>query len=246
MLSLLRPGKRPSGDEAARVLRTRHRPHPAPLRPGSRSRCRGDGSIHGTPEVMDLLEDQGHGYIRIGLPGNARLSEIGQPWCEDAALGRVQSGKDKVRAFLPDRLPSQKLVTRAHRSLPASRPPQGGRMSASSSPTCRRRAKLLYERVYCARGRMENMIKEHKLYTKSDRTSCHRWEANQFRLFLHTAAYWLLHQLCRTAPRRSHVAHRNVRDATTGIPQDRRAHRGAQHPHQDRPAAFRPTHIATP
>ena len=36
---------------------------------------------------------------------------------------------------------------------------------------------MLYERVYCARGRMENMIKEHKLYTKSDRTSCHRWEA---------------------------------------------------------------------
>ena len=50
---------------------------------------------------------------------------------------------------------------------------------------------------------MENMIKEHKLYTKSDRTSCHRWEANQFRLFLHTGAYWLLHQLRRTAPRRS-------------------------------------------
>ena len=44
---------------------------------------------------------------------------------------------------------------------------------------------------------------DNKLYTKSDRTSCHRWEANQFRLFLHTAAYWLLHQLRRTAPRRS-------------------------------------------
>ena len=50
---------------------------------------------------------------------------------------------------------------------------------------------------------MENMIKEHKLYTRSDRTSCHRWEANQFRLFLHTGAYWLLHQLRQTAPRRS-------------------------------------------
>ncbi len=47
------------------------------------------------------------------------------------------------------------------------------------------------------------MIKEHKLYTKSDRTSCHRWEANQFRLFLHTGAYWLLHQLRQAAPRRS-------------------------------------------
>ena len=48
-----------------------------------------------------------------------------------------------------------------------------------------------------------NMIKEHKLYTKSDRTSCHRWEANQFRLFLHSGAYWLLHQLRQAAPRRS-------------------------------------------
>jgi hypothetical protein len=50
---------------------------------------------------------------------------------------------------------------------------------------------------------MENMIKEHKLYTRSDRTSCHRWEANQFRLFLHSGAYWLLHQLRQAAPRRS-------------------------------------------
>ena len=43
--------------------------------------------------------------------------------------------------------------------------------------------------VYCARGRMENLIKDMKLYTRSDRTSCHRWEANQFRLFLHMGAY---------------------------------------------------------
>ena len=50
---------------------------------------------------------------------------------------------------------------------------------------------------------MENMIKDHKLYTKSDRTSCHRWQANQFRLFLHTGAYWLLHRLRQAAPRRS-------------------------------------------
>jgi hypothetical protein len=35
------------------------------------------------------------------------------------------------------------------------------------------------------------------------RTSCHRWEANQFRLFLHTGAYWLLLQLRHAAPRRS-------------------------------------------
>ena len=45
--------------------------------------------------------------------------------------------------------------------------------------------------------------KEHKLYTKSDRTSCHRWEANQFRLFLHTGAYWLLLKLRGAAPKHS-------------------------------------------
>ncbi len=42
-----------------------------------------------------------------------------------------------------------------------------------------------------------------KLYTRSDRTSCHRWQANQFRLFLHMGAYWLLHGLRALAPKPS-------------------------------------------
>lgn len=41
------------------------------------------------------------------------------------------------------------------------------------------------------------MIKDHKTYLLSDRTSCHRFEANQFRLFLHSMAYVLLHTLRR-------------------------------------------------
>jgi hypothetical protein len=40
---------------------------------------------------------------------------------------------------------------------------------------------------------MENYIKNHKTFLHSDRTSCHRFEANQFRLLLHSAAYMLLH-----------------------------------------------------
>jgi hypothetical protein len=44
---------------------------------------------------------------------------------------------------------------------------------------------------------MENEIKDHKLYLQSDRTSCHRVEANQMRLFLHSAAYMLLDTLRR-------------------------------------------------
>lgn len=53
---------------------------------------------------------------------------------------------------------------------------------------------VIYQ-TYCGRGQMENYIKEHKLYLKSDRTSCHSFEANQLRLFLHSAAYVLMHAL---------------------------------------------------
>ena len=61
----------------------------------------------------------------------------------------------------------------------------------------------LYEAVYCARGRAENLVKAHKLHLASDRTSCSKAMANQFRLVLHTAAYWLLHTLRGLAPRAS-------------------------------------------
>jgi hypothetical protein len=61
----------------------------------------------------------------------------------------------------------------------------------------------LYETIYCARGQAENFIKLHKTQLASDRTSCRSPNANQFRLILHTAAYWLLHTLRAAAPKRS-------------------------------------------
>ena len=65
------------------------------------------------------------------------------------------------------------------------------------------RGKILYEKAYCARGAMENLIKDNKLYTRADKTASNRWQANQFRLFLHMGAYWLLHSLRRSAPVKS-------------------------------------------
>jgi hypothetical protein len=50
----------------------------------------------------------------------------------------------------------------------------------------------LYENLYCARGNMENRIKEQQLYLFADRTSCHAWYANQFRLLLSSLAYILI------------------------------------------------------
>ena len=64
-----------------------------------------------------------------------------------------------------------------------------------------RRAQRLYERKYCQRGRMENLLKAHKRHLASDRTSCTRACANQ--LFLHGAAYWLLWTFQSLMPKRS-------------------------------------------
>jgi hypothetical protein len=59
----------------------------------------------------------------------------------------------------------------------------------------------LYEDFYCQRGNMENRIKEQQLDLFADRTSCHRFLANQFRLLLSSAAYVLMQALRRTALR---------------------------------------------
>ena len=57
----------------------------------------------------------------------------------------------------------------------------------------------LYEQLYCARGDMENRIKEQQLGMYSDRTSCHDFLANQFRLLLSSAAYVLVEHIRRVA-----------------------------------------------
>ena len=61
------------------------------------------------------------------------------------------------------------------------------------------KAQRIYDRLYCARGEMENRIKEQQLGLFADRTSCHTWWANQFRLLLSSLAYTLLETIRRVA-----------------------------------------------
>ena len=198
--TILRGGKRPSGREAASVIRhvvRRIRSH----WPRVAITFRGDAH-YGTPEVMDVLEDMGCLYI-FGLSGNKRLGEISAPWRDDVATRRALKGKNKVRRFFQTNYAAKSwrrercVVARVEATL------LGSDVRFIVTNIAGTRAKHLYEKIYCARGRMENLIKEHKLYLKSDRTSCHRWEANQFRLFLHTAAYWLMLRLRNAAPKKS-------------------------------------------
>ena len=60
-------------------------------------------------------------------------------------------------------------------------------------------AQALYDKVYCARGDMENRIKEQQLGLFADRTSAHEWWANQFRLLLSSLGYILLESIRRLA-----------------------------------------------
>ena len=55
------------------------------------------------------------------------------------------------------------------------------------------RSSFIYSECYCDRGRMEQMIAELKNGLKADRMSCNKFTANQFRLYLHCAAYVILH-----------------------------------------------------
>jgi len=196
--ALLRSGKRPKGSEIARVLGTvvrrirRHWPDVAIL-------IRGDGH-YCAPEVLDLAHKTGCHYI-LGLATNKRLEAKAVTWREQAA-----------RRWWPSLGKVRRMHTCTYRAGSWSRDEKViARVEATALGTDARfivtnlegRSKHLYEKVYCARGRMENLIKDIKLYTRSDKTACHRWQANQFRLFLHMGAYWLLHSVRMAAPKRS-------------------------------------------
>ncbi|MBX7075649.1 MAG: IS1380 family transposase [Pirellulales bacterium] len=198
VLSLLRPGKRPSGEEVAKVLRhvirriRRHWPRVAIL-------VRGDSHYCSEP-ALKRLEAMRCDYI-IGFAINSRLIEIAAPWRVQCDMRRSPR-TPTVRRFhqLPYRARewsrSRKLVARVEATALGT----DVRFIVTSLEG---RGKTLYERVFCARGNAENLIKDMKRFTRSDKTACSRWQANQFRLFLHVGAYWLLHSLRQAAPKRS-------------------------------------------
>lgn len=70
--------------------------------------------------------------------------------------------------------------------------------------------RALYRKIYCARGEMENRIKEQQLGLFADRTSCHAWWPNQFRLLLSSLAYVLIERLRNTALKGTELARATV------------------------------------
>ena len=229
---ILRPGKTPDGAEVTLVLR-HVIGHIRARWPAVDIVVRGD-SHYARPEAMAWCERQRVGYI-FGLAGNAVLLRRVGDLAEDAALGRLDGEADKVRRYGDFRYAatSWKVERRVIARVEAG--PQGAD-SRFIVTNLAGLPKALYEKVYCARGQAENLIKAHKLHLASDRTSCTKATANQFRLLIHTAAYWLMLSLRGLAPRNIVLARRPVRYDPPLPDQGGRPRHRDGHPDQNRPA----------
>lgn len=198
----LRPGKTPSGCEVRTVLKhlvRRIRRH----WPRTRIVFRGD-SHYGRPEAMAWCEDNGVDYI-FGLSGNTVLNALAAAVADDLKVRRAEAGAEKMRAFTTFAYAAKSWSRERHvvARLEASMRGFDPRYVVTS---LKGEGRHLYENVYCVRGQAENLIKMHKVQLASDRTSCQSPVANQVRLVLHTAAYWLMLGLREAIPAASPLA----------------------------------------
>ena len=194
---LLRPGATPSGEEVRNHLRRlvrRIRRH----WPDTRLTIRGDGH-YGRPEVMSWCEDNGVDYI-LGLPGNKVLDRLVEPVADAVRVRRALSQAPVFRRCTETRYGAKSWRHERRVSARIEATAKGLDIRYVVTNIARGTAEWLYETLYCARGQAENLIKLHKTQLASDRTSCRSPLANQVRIILHTAAYWLMLKLRDAIP----------------------------------------------
>ena len=215
--------------------------------PRTRIVWRGD-SHYGRVEAMEWAEDDGADYI-FGLAGNATLDALAAATADNLRFHHAKSGQPKLRTYASFMYQAgswtrpRKVVARLECSL---QPADGVDITSTGMrqevdiryvvTSLKGSAQHLYENVYCQRGQMENLIKLHKAQLASDRMSCHSATANQVRLALHTAAFWLMHGVRAAIPQTS-AGDGRVRNHPRAPDQDRRArdraHRAHPHPAAD-------------
>jgi len=161
--------------------------------PGVQIELRADSGCAG-PRLYTWCESEGVTYT-LGLIPNTRLEALAAPLLEDAwAQSAAESGA-KVRLageaqYQAGSWPAARRVVFKAEVLAQGPNTRFVVTTRSDSPLA------LYD-FYVDRGRAENYIKDFKNALAADRLSDHRFFANQFRLFLHAAAYWLLDTLRR-------------------------------------------------
>jgi Transposase DDE domain group 1 len=185
---ILRSGKTTSGVEVRAHLRRRVRRIRARWTT-TRILFRGDGH-YARSEAMTWCEDNDVDYV-FGLPGTKPLSRKVDETADALRTEHAVADLDVVRGFAETR---QGRLLGAVARIEATRLGLDSRLVVTNLD--HGSAEWLYETLYCARGQAENPIKLHKAQLASDRTSCRSACANQVRLVLHTAAFWLMLDKC--------------------------------------------------
>jgi hypothetical protein len=201
LTAMLRPAKRPSGVEIRAFLRRLLRGIRANW-PRTELRLRGD-SHYCCPEVIDWCRANGIDFIFGVAPTPTLRRHVENLEASTKARFETSPQSGKLRRFKEfwDGAASWSRVERIIARVEAGADGIDTRFIVTNLKT--RNARVLYEEIYCRRGEAENHIKSWKTHLVADRTSCSKATANQFRLFLHAAAYWLLWSLRALMPKRS-------------------------------------------
>lgn len=174
--------------------------------PRARIIIRGDSGFC-REELMTFCESQDRVYYVLGLAQNPVLVERVQRPLDAAAAQRCLCGLSSAREFTEFAYQTQKSWSRERRVVAKAEvtaPGRNPRFVVTSLPASgfkdekfadRFAPAALYEQLYCARGNMENVLKQQVLDLQADRLSTHSLASNQLRLWLGTFAYLLLERL---------------------------------------------------
>jgi len=163
--------------------------------PDVRIILRGDSGFCREP-IMNWCEKNRVDFV-LGLSKNDRLKAETVDEMKQAQAAFEQTGKaarvfkDFTYRTLGSWSRSRRVVGKAEYIKKGENP----RFIVSSLSSGTIAAAPLYEEVYCARGEMENRIKEQQLYLFADRTSCATMRANQLRLWFSSLAYVMMQML---------------------------------------------------
>lgn len=195
---LLRPGKTPSGHEIRghlrRLMRAIRRHWPR-----THITIRGD-SHYARPEVMDFCDANDIDFV-FGLAGNDVLRRLVEPEADEVRVRRAEAGAAAIRRYTETRYRAKSWHAGRRVAARIEATMQGLDIRYVVTSLTHGSAEWLYDSLYCSRGQAENLIKLHKTQLASDRTSCRSALANQVRLVLHTAAYWLMLALRDVIPK---------------------------------------------
>jgi Transposase DDE domain group 1 len=191
--AVLRPGNTHASRGALSVLKRVVRRLRQAWGRGIEIEIRADAGF-AVPAVYEYCEKEGIGYT-IGLISNPRLEAMAEPLLEEAQ--RVSEARAGAKVRLVEEGFYEALSwDRTRRIVYKAEVLEKGTNTRFVVTSKKEEPKKLYA-WYVRRGEAEGWIKDFKRALKADRLSCHRFFANQFRLLLHAAAYWLMDALRR-------------------------------------------------